>query len=140
MSKLYLAYGSNLNIKQMSIRCPKAKPLEGIVIDQWKLVFRGVADIMPCKDSMLSAGLWEITNDCEKALDIYEGFPTLYQKLYFKMNGKKVLTYQMNRTNFAPPYQGYYDTILQGYKDFNLNTKFLEMARKDNLSPNLRIF
>ena len=64
----------------------------------------------------------------------------LYQKLYFKMNGKDVLTYQMNRTNFAPPYQGYYDTILQGYKDFNLNTKFLELARKDNLSPNLRNF
>ena len=89
---------------------------------------------------MLSAGLWGITQDCEKALDIYEGFPTLYQKLYFKIDGKDVLTYQMNRTNFAPPYQGYYDTILQGYKDFNLNTKFLEMARKDNLSPYFRNF
>ena len=88
---LYLAYGSNLNKKQMSRRCPKAIPLEGVVIEDWKLVFRGVADIEPSKGSMLSAGLWRITEDCEKALDSYEGYPHLYDKIYFNFdyNGKK---------------------------------------------------
>ena len=127
---LYLAYGSNLNKDQMSRRCPKAIPLEGVVIEDWKLVFRGVADIEPSKGSMLSAGLWRITEDCEKALDSYEGYPHLYDKIYFNFdyNGKKeqVLCYQMRSTSIKMPYSVYYDTIYKGFLDFGLNTRFLE--------------
>jgi hypothetical protein len=135
----YLAYGSNLNVKQMAMRCPDARPIEAIVIEGWQLTFRGVADIEPKADAMLSAGIWKITKKCEKALDRYEGFPTLYGKIYFnfEIEGKnqRVLSYQMNRSNYAYPNQSYYDCIKQGYNDFNLNTKFLEEAR-NSLIPN----
>ena len=36
----------------------------------------------------VAMGLWEISDACEKALDIYEGFPHLYRKLYFDIDGK----------------------------------------------------
>ena len=42
---LYLAYGSNLNIKQMKIRCPYAKPCGTFYMPNYRLVFRRVADI-----------------------------------------------------------------------------------------------
>jgi hypothetical protein len=42
---LYLAYGSNLNIKQMKIRCPYAKPSGTFYMPNYRLVFRRVADI-----------------------------------------------------------------------------------------------
>ena len=42
---LYAAYGSNLNKAQMQKRCPKSKPFGAIVLDEYRLVFKGVADI-----------------------------------------------------------------------------------------------
>ena len=43
---LYIAYGSNMNKNQMRIRCPKAKPMGAYFLDGWRLVFRGVADMI----------------------------------------------------------------------------------------------
>ncbi len=42
---LYAAYGSNLNKAQMQKRCPKSKPFGAIVLDEFRLVFKGVADM-----------------------------------------------------------------------------------------------
>ena len=62
MSKLYLAYGSNLNKKQMAVRCPTARPVGSAMIYGWELVFRGVADIVKSKDENMCVpvGLWEL--------------------------------------------------------------------------------
>ena len=77
-----MAYGSNLNLANMATRCPDAKHLGSMYIPNWKLVFRHVADIVPSydKEDLLPVGVWEITKDCEKALDFYEGYPNLYGK------------------------------------------------------------
>ena len=40
MSKIYLAYGSNMNIAQMEYRCPNAKLLGKTVLEGWLLMFR----------------------------------------------------------------------------------------------------
>ena len=41
---LYAAYGSNLNKHQMLKRCPKSEPIGTIVLDKFRLTFKGVAD------------------------------------------------------------------------------------------------
>ena len=41
----YAAYGSNLNLKQMKSRCPNSKPFGKIILNDWRLVFKGVADL-----------------------------------------------------------------------------------------------
>ena len=41
MNKIYLAYGSNLNLAQMRYRCPAARALATTTVEDWKLVFRG---------------------------------------------------------------------------------------------------
>ena len=78
----YAAYGSNLNKLQMQSRCPMAKPIGKAVLRGWQLVFRGVADIMPCQEAQVNLGIYSITPECEIALDHYESFPNLYIKRY----------------------------------------------------------
>ena len=41
MSKIYVAYGSNLNLEQMSFRCPTAKLIATGMIDNYELQFKG---------------------------------------------------------------------------------------------------
>ena len=65
---IYIAYGSNLDMGQMEYRCPNAKPLGYMMIPNYRLVFKGVADMIPADGFFCPVGLWEITNDCEKSL------------------------------------------------------------------------
>lgn len=128
----YVAYGSNMNIEQMTRRCPKAKPIGKAILEDYKLEFRGVANIIKQKNAKVPVAVWEITEECEKALDRYEGYPRLYRKEYVKLkiNGKEEtgMVYVMNYKGIAPPNKYYYDVIEQGYKDFSVNTKPLEKA------------
>ena len=127
---LYLAYGSNLNKKQMEKRCPNAKALEKYVLNGYKLEFRRVANIKKTSNinDQIGCGIWEITEACEKSLDIYEGYPHLYGKTKIKLNdGREVMTYFMNRGNLAPPSSEYLNIIINGYRDFELPIKFLKL-------------
>ena len=69
--------------------------------------------------------------DCnlEKKLDVYEDFPILYKKYYFYYYGKKVMTYTMVRkTSFRYPTERYLNVVKRGYKDCNLDKKYLKKA------------
>ena len=131
---IYVAYGSNLNKAQMAIRCPKAECLGSWTLDGWRLVFRGVADMVRDDTSICEVGLWRITDECEEALDRYEGFPTLYRKHYFETNptlpesGEPMMAYLMNSDEVAMPSSGYLDSISEGYDDFGLAKSFLGEA------------
>ena len=136
MGKKYIAYGSNMNIEQMSRRCPNAKPIGKTVLKNYKLVFKGVADIEKSESEEVPIVVWEITKECEKALDIYEGYPRLYRKEYvqIEIDGKTELAmvYVMNYAKGAKPSEYYYNVIKQGYKDFDINTAPLEKALKES--------
>ena len=73
--------------------------------------------------------LYMISKCAEKKLDVYEEYPTLYKKVYFQYNGKKVMTYTMCRkTKLVPPTKRYLNVIKQGYRDCKLNIKSLQTA------------
>lgn len=132
MTKLYLAYGSNMNKAQMARRCPKARPLRAIVVDDARLVFRGVADIEYCKGANVPVVLWEITAECERSLDKYEGVAGgVYEKKTIPLdNGEQALTYVMCSNGIAPPTREYYERIKQGYADFGIDPEALDVALK----------
>src|SRR5512144_1202184 len=99
---LYIAYGSNMNIRQMAYRCPRAKPIGPIWLKGWRLVMKRVADVEPEPEAIIPAALWRITARCEQALDLYEGFPTFYGKHRLQIvltNGKraKPMLYRMSK-------------------------------------------
>jgi len=143
--KLYGAYGSNMNLEQMSHRCPKAKVIGAGILEGYKLTFRGkykgVANIEPCKDKLVPIILWEITEDCETALDLYEGFPNLYIKKQVEVmvEGKpiKTMVYIMagEYTNMvAAPTEYYFNVIAKGYSDNGIDLKPLQIAYSECLS------
>ena len=128
---LYLAYGSNLNKKQMSRRCPNALALDKYILRSYKLEFRRVAHIRKTSNirDQIACGIWKITKSCERSLDIYEGFPHLYGKTQIILDdGREVMTYFMNGGNVEAPSNEYFSIIMQGYKDFGLPLKLLKKA------------
>ena len=128
----YFAYGSNLNHVQMKKRCPKCRFIKKYTLNNYQLTFRskyGAADIERKVGKKVYGALYIISKCAEKKLDIYEEYPTLYKKIYFKYNRKKVMTYTMCRkTKFVPPTTRYLNIIKQGYKDCKLNIKNLQIA------------
>jgi len=123
-TKLYVAYGSNMNKEQMKYRCPNAIPIGKSILNDYKLVFKGVADVIKCKGEKVPIAIWEITEECEKALDIYEGYPRLYRKEYvdIQIGGKneKAMIYVMNYGKGRYPSKVYFETIKKGYYDFKI--------------------
>ena len=129
---LYFAYGSNLNHFQMKRRCKDSKFLKKIKLRNFKLTFRSkyrAADIELKKNSSVPGGLFEISKSDEKKLDIYEDYPNLYKKHYFKYYGNKVMTYTMTKkSKFTFPTERYLNVVKQGYRDCKLEKKYLNKA------------
>ena len=129
---LYFAYGSNLHHFQMKKRCKDSFFLKKINLKNFKLTFRSryrAADIEPKKNSIVPGGLFEISNNDERKLDIYEDYPTLYKKYYFTYYGKKVMTYSMvKKSPFRFPTEKYFNIVKKGYKNCKLDNKFLNKA------------
>ena len=128
----YFAYGSNLNHFQMKRRCKDSIFLKKINLKNFRLTFRSkyrAADIESKKKSIVPGGLFEISKSDEKKLDVYEDFPKLYRKYYFSYYGKKVMTYTMvKKTSFKFPTERYLNVVKRGYRDCNLDLKFLKKA------------
>lgn len=130
--RLYLAYGSNINLEQMARRCPNSKVIGTAMIPDYELEFRGVATIVPKKGAEVPVLMWEIDQQDEINLNHYEGFPRLYRKEIFEMevNGKirEGMAYLMNYKGIAPPTAQYYNGIKKGYEDNGMDTKYLHDA------------
>ena len=128
----YFAYGSNLHHLQMKKRCPKCLYIKKIIIKNFQLTFRnkgGWADIEKKNNKQVYGGLYLISKYAETRLDKYEDYPIVYKKIYFKYNGKKVMTYTMVRkTKLVHPTDRYLNIIKQGYKDCRIKIKSLNIA------------
>ncbi len=84
------------------------------------------AQDFPDEQDLLPVGIWSIEESDEAALDRYEGVSSgLYRKV--EING--MLTYRMNQSGIHSPSSYYFDTILNGYRDFSLDTSELYNAR-----------
>ena len=125
----YFAYGSNLHHLQMKRRCPNCRFIKKITLNNYKLTFRskyGAADIERKIGKKVYGALYIISKIAEKKLDVYEEYPILYKKMFFKYGNKKVMTYIMiKKTKLVPPTTQYLNIIKQGYKDCKLNIKSL---------------
>ena len=129
---LYFAYGSNLHHRQMKKRCKDSLFLKKINLKDFKLTFRSkykAADIQKKKKSIVPGALFKISKNDEKKLDVYEDFPTLYKKYYFRYYGKKIMTYTMvKKSPFKFPTKRYLNIVTKGYKDCKLDEKYLKIA------------
>ena len=119
----------------MADRCPNANYLGNTVLKDWKLIFKSVATIEKDLGKYVPVGVFQITIECEKALDIYEDYPHLYDKkeLDIILEGIQVtaMTYVMvAKYGIAPPSRKYFNVISEGYKNCGLNSDFLLEAEE----------
>lgn len=148
MTKLYIAYGSNLNMQQMKGRCPGAEFVGTCIIEDYELQFKGSlhgahATIAPREGAVVPVGVWTIQKRDEARLDLYEGY---HPKGYCYYNKKQIpvkmddgstlagMVYIMDlKQDFGNPTRGYYETVRQGYKDCGLNSGVLEQALHESV-------
>lgn len=138
--RLYIAYGSNLNLEQMKYRCPTAKVVGSTKLEGYQLRFCGalrgaVATIEPAAaDSYVPVLIWDIQPEDELVLDRYEGYPHLYRKemLEINLNGEMhpAMVYIMNteRIPYGTASSYYFNTILDGYRSAGFDTALLYEA------------
>lgn len=139
--KYYIAYGSNLNLPQMHLRCPDARLLGTAKLENWRLLFRGsktgsYLTIEQCDGGAVPVAVWEITERDERNLDRYEGFPNFYYKKAMtidikgirtgKIRRRKAFAYIMheNRPIGVPDYY-YMSTCFEGYRSFGFDIDVL---------------
>lgn len=143
-TKLYAAYGSNTNLKQMQKRCPKAKVVGKGVLNNYRLTFRGtnngVANIEECNGRSVPVVMWRITEACEKALDVYEGFPRLYIKKNIEVETSEsavsAMVYLMAKEYEkmpARPNEHYLNIITEGFEEHGLAQDILKKAYEECL-------
>ena len=116
----------NTNINEMSYRCPKAVNLGRCTLQNHELKFRLHADIDSSEGQVMEGVLWEITADCERALDNLEGYPYYYDKLEFvvvqdqpnKLGNTHSIAMAYVMTNKGPeqaPSLQYSQCLIEGY-------------------------
>lgn len=92
---LYFAYGSNLSLKQMSLRCPESRFIGRAVLHNfhWQINQRGYAnvvpapvpnpgDAVPASRDVVEGLCFLLSRSDEERLDRAEGVPTAYEKMY----------------------------------------------------------
>ena len=152
MSKrYYIAYGSNMNIPQMRMRCSGARIIGTSVIKDYQLLFKGsktgsYLTIEPMEGAEVPVVIWEVTETDEKALDRYEGYPNFYYKKEMTLDIKGIRTGKMRRRaafvyimheerELGIPSWYYVNTCLDGYRAFGFDEKYLfdaiRISRRD---------
>ena len=146
--RYYAAYGSNLNILQMRYRCPSARVIGTAEIADYRLLFKGsktgaYLTIEKQKGSIVPVGIWEVSEADERSLDKYEGFPSFYYKTEMNLDIKGIRTGKIRRRKcfvyimheereLALPSRSYVRTCIEGYFNFDFNTKYLKQAIQDS--------
>lgn len=141
MKRLYIAYGSNLNVRQMKMRCPKARVIGTAEIRNFELLFKesktgSYLTVEPKDGGIIPVAVWETTEADESALDRYEGYPAFYYKKDIKLQYKGIRTGKRRTINafayimhedrpIGVPSIYYMKTCLDGYDTFYFDKQIL---------------
>ncbi len=142
--RYYIAYGSNLNVPQMRMRCPGATILGTADLKGWELLFRGsktgsYLTIEEKDGGSVPVVIWEVTPTDEAALDRYEGFPFFYYKKDIRLQYKGIrsgrrrtvtaFAYIMHEDRpIGIPGNSYMRVCLEGYDAFFFDRNVLLAA------------
>ena len=142
--RYYLAYGSNLNVGQMRMRCNYATILGTAELKGWELLFKGsktgaYLTIEEREGGTVPVVVWAVTPSDEAALDRYEGFPSFYYKKDIRLQYKGIrsgrrrtvtaFAYVMHEDRpIGIPSNFYMRVCLEGYDTFFFDRNVLLAA------------
>ncbi len=145
--KYYLAYGSNLNVEQMKVRCPEAKIIGTTTIAGYRLLFKGsktgaYLTIEKMAGREVPVAVWAVNEADERSLDRYEGYPTFYYKQKFRVAAKLTdgtsaelgaFAYIMHEDRkLGVPSAWYVRGCLEGYSEFGFDSKYIWEAYRES--------
>lgn len=147
--RYYIAYGSNLNVEQMRARCPDARIIGTSVLKDYRLLFKGsktgsYLTVEPEQGYEVPVAVWSVSEEDERRLDIYEGFPDFYYKkeLTLPVKGirsgivrdRKVFVYIMHEDRkIGIPTAYYVSTCRTGYRYFGFDIGTLLEAVRNSV-------
>ena len=141
--KIYVAYGSNMDLVQMAHRCPQAELLGQGMMKDWQLLFKGsqtgaYATIERKSGREVPVLLWKISKADEHQLDIYEGCPSFYYKKIVGVQTEsgpvRGMAYIMHEErNLGIPTMQYYNVLARAYENFGFDLRILQKAYRDCL-------
>jgi len=140
---LYFAYGANLDMRGMELRCPGHKRIGRAVLKDYRLTFKGVADVEPAPGHQVHGALYEITLDHLCSLDRFESYPLFYTRKLLEVitdEGQQVeaVVYVMNNRNrYAPPNRGYLNVILTGCRQWELPEEYIRYIIERANNPDI---
>ncbi|WP_346352957.1 gamma-glutamylcyclotransferase family protein [Azotosporobacter soli] len=128
----YAAFGSNMNVAEMQKRCPQARVTGQGELRGYRLTFcgdgEGFANVEPDEHGHVPVVLWKISEECERALDVYENYPTLYGKelvsIVTDAGEERAMLYRMAEpyaSTPAMPDAAYLKIIRQGYREHGID-------------------
>jgi len=137
---MYFAYGTNLDFERLKKRCPSVQKIAKAFLVDYQFIFntRGVATVVPKKDSKVYGILFEIEDSEIKNLDKYEGVPKLYAKQDKKVlleNGKTTdaLLYIAIESKPGKSRERHLKIILESMIKEGFPSKYLESIKKYGL-------
>ncbi len=131
-----IAYGSNLNIEDMRERCRDAEIIGSGVLENHQLLFKGeeknaYLTIEKKEGAMVPVGLWKISPSDEIALDEYEEYPLMYDKVELPVKTEtgeviNAVAYIMRKEyednhEFNLPGSDYLQSVIEGYRNFRFD-------------------
>ncbi len=126
----YIAYGSNMVEEQMAHRCPGAKLIGTGYLPNHRMEFylHATVERTRAHDAKVPVAVWEISEEDERSLDRYEGFPTYYSKHRRRVvmsDGTEIwgMVYIMNMIRPQPPTPAYYNGICNAYMKLGLRSE-----------------
>ena len=132
----YFAYGSNLCVRQMALRCPDAAdPRPAVLADHdWLINQRGVATVEPLTGSQVHGVLWHVSEHDLAALDSAEGVPVRYRRDRLTVHTNDGLSpawvYIDHRVTPGPPRPGYLPRVIDGAVDHGLPQRWIDFLRR----------
>ncbi|MCV7377933.1 replication protein [Mycobacterium alsense] len=132
----YFAYGSNLCVRQMALRCPDAAdPRPAVLADHdWLINQRGVATVEPFGGNQVHGVLWQISDHDLATLDSAEGVPVRYRRdrltVHTGDGPSPAWVYIDHRVIPGPPRPGYLPRIIDGALHHGLPQRWVDFLRR----------
>ncbi|KUI02424.1 poly-gamma-glutamate hydrolase family protein [Mycobacterium sp. IS-3022] len=136
LNHAYFAYGSNLNVSQMALRCPDAaNPRPAMLADHdWLINQRGVATVEPFDGSEVHGVVWQLNDHDLAVLDSAEGVPVRYRRdrltVHTDEGPAEAWVYIDHRVDPGPPRPGYLERIVDGAMHHGLPQRWVDFLRR----------
>ncbi|MDH7794465.1 gamma-glutamylcyclotransferase family protein [Beijerinckia sp. 28-YEA-48] len=130
---LYFAYGSNMDVAAMQVRCPRSRPVSRAILPRHRFIImaEGYASVQRDGTRSVHGVLWDVALGDMRTLDTYESIGSgLYTKIsqpVLRDAGASVraLVYVGRGKGGGRPLDGYMEAVIAAAKSWQLPENYM---------------